>query len=170
MAHAEIEIRNGALDYRNYQATPGQPQTPFHLGETRSRLQGAYGIDVLRQLHLSEDDGLTFVPSLYFEYQRIQNNLFPFNYAGFGIRGDARWEVLGPVAVSGAITFSRNLASSTAQNAVGDPRRDFGFQAGVEIALPPRYSAHIRYTSDVLMFANATRFANGVVAGLGATF
>jgi hypothetical protein len=40
----------------------------------------------------------------------------------------------------------------------------------VEIALPPRYAAHIRYTSDVLMFANATRFANGVVAGLGATF
>ena len=170
VAHAEIEVRNGALDYRNYQATPGQPQTPFHLGETRTRLQGGYGIDVLRQLHLSEDDGLTFVPSLYFEYQRIQNDLFPFNYAGFGVRGDARWEVLGPVAVSGAVTFSRNLASSTAQNGVGDPRRDFGFQAGVEIALPPRYAAHIRYTSDVLMFANATRFANGVVAGLGATF
>jgi hypothetical protein len=170
VAHAEIEVRNGALDYRNYQPTPGSPTKPFHLGETRTRLQGAYGVDVLRLLQLTEDDGLTVVPSLFFEYQRIQNDLFPFDYAGFGVGAVARWEVLGPVAVQGGLNFSRNLLKTYVENGVGDPRRDLTIQAGVEIALPPRYAAHIRYTSDVLMFANATRFANGVVAGLGATF
>lgn len=172
VARLEAELRLGSLEYRGQTPRPGQPAGALQVSEVRTRVAGSYGIDLLRALELSAGGALSLTPAVLIEYQRLQNQLYPFDYAGLGAQVSLRWEVLGPVAVLGSFSFTDNLKGidHATTNAVGNPRRDVAVRAGVEIALPPRYTAQLAYTADALMLSNSTRSANGVVAGLGAVF
>ena len=168
-ARARVDARFSSQPYRSFQPTPGAPASASGFSEQRYSAAAEYGVD-LAALFL-HSDRLQLIPLAAITWQRWQNAAFPADYAGPGGELRARFALLRGLAVSGGAGYSWNLlAHGGVLSAVGAPRSDTWFDAGLSLAVAGNHSIELIYRGDLLAVANDYRVSNGLTVGFGSTF
>ena len=158
----------GTQGYRTEQPAPGGISAPQNRSEQRYDASLGYGYDLGRLLFKS--GRLTATPMLVVGYTRLQNDSFPTNFLGIGGQARARYRLGRGFAMIGGIGWVRNLLTNDTPSAVGGPRTDLSFHAGVELPFAGGNSIALTYRGDVLTLRDDQRVANGASVGFISSF
>ena len=161
IAQANAKERAGSL-------APFGIAAPQNRSEQRYDASLAYGYDA--GLLLLKSGRLTVMPMFFLGYTRLQNDAFPTNFFGPGGLLRTRYQLGRGFALAGAIGWARNLLANDTPSAVGGPRTDLNFRAGVELPFAGGNSIALEYRGEVLTLRDDQRVANGASVGFVSSF
>lgn len=168
-ARLRLDARLSSQPYRTFTPTPGGPTPTASFSEQRYSAAAEVGLDLARLvLHTGRFE---LVPLATISYQRWQNIAFPADFGGAGGELRARVPLFHGLALAGGAGYAWNVLQNTRfMSAVGAPRSDTFYDAGLSLAVAGDHSIDLTYRGDVLAVANDYRVSNGLTVGFGSTF
>jgi tetratricopeptide (TPR) repeat protein len=164
----QLEARFSKQPYRLNQPGIGGTAPALDRSEQRYDAYLSYGYDVGPLLLKS--GRLTAMPMLVFGYTRLQNEAFPSDFLGLGAMARLRFALSPRIALAGGVGWTHNLLADNSLSAVGGPRDEVAFRAGVELPFAGGYAISAEYRGEVLTLRNDQRIANGASIGVAASF
>jgi hypothetical protein len=168
-ARLQADLHLASQPYRTTLPTPGQPTPTSGFAEQRFGATAEYGLDLAAlAFHSSR---FQLVPLAAVSWQHWQSSAFPADYLGLGGEVRALVGLTRGLSLSGGVGYSWNvLRKSGAISAVGAPRSDTFFDAGISLTVAGNHSIDLTWRGDLLAFANDYRISNGLTVGFGSTF
>ena len=168
-ARFQADAHFASQPYRTLMPTSGQSTPTSGFTEQRYAATAEYGLDLAGLLFRS--GRFSLVPLAAVSWQHWQSSSFPADYLGVGGEVRARVGLAYGLSVSGGAGYSWNvLARKGVPSAVGAPRSDTIFDAGLSYAIAATHSIDLTWRGDVLALANDYRISNGLTVGFGSTF